>query len=48
MCQEEISKPIVYFYIFTIKSSYQVDRALFNFLFNSFENSLIGHSLFWS
>ena len=26
-----------------IKSSYRVDQALFNFLFNSFENSLIGH-----
>ena len=26
-----------------IKSRNQVDRALFNFLFNSFENSLIGH-----
>ena len=30
-----------------IKKSYRVDRALFNFLFNSFENSLIGHSFFF-
>ena len=36
------------FHILMIKSSYRVDRALFNCLFNSFENSLIGHSLFWS
>ena len=27
-----------------IKNSNRVDRAIFNFLFNSFENSLIGHS----
>ena len=31
------------FHILMIKSSSLVDRALFNFLFNSFENSLIGH-----
>ena len=29
------------FHILMIKSSNRVDRALFNFLFNSFENSLI-------
>ena len=36
------------FHILMIKSSNRVDRALFNFLFNSFENSIIGHSLLWS
>ena len=36
------------FHILKIKSSNRVDRALSNFLFNSFESSLIGHSLFWS
>ena len=36
------------FHILMIKSSYRVDRDLFNFLFNSYENSPIGHSLFWS
>ena len=34
------------FHILMIKSSNRVDRALFNFLFNSFENSLSGHSWF--
>ena len=36
------------FHILKIKSSNRVDGALFNFLFNSFENSLIGRSLFCS
>ena len=36
------------FTVLMIKSSNRVDQALFNFLFNSFENSLIGHSLFSS
>ena len=36
------------FHVLMIKSSNRVDRALFHFLFNSFENSLIGHSLFRS
>ena len=36
------------FHILKIQSSNLVDRALFNFFFNSFENSLIVHSLFWS
>ena len=36
------------FHILMIKSSNRVDRALFDFLFSSFENSLIGQSLFWS
>ena len=36
------------FHILIIKSSNRVDGALFNFLFYSFENSLIGHSLFCS
>ena len=36
------------FHIHKIKSNSWVDRALFNFLKNSFENSLIDHSLFWS
>ena len=34
------------FRILMIKGSNRVDRAPFNFLFSSFENSLIGHSLF--
>ena len=34
------------FHILMVKSSDSVDRVLFNFLFNSSENSLIGHSLF--
>ena len=34
------------FHILMIKSNYWVDRPLFNFLFNSSENSLIGQVCF--